>query len=198
MKIVRQLVNSKGKVFKTASLNKTLKKGASFVGKINEALPKSLPVGEYTIKVKILDAKKKVLEQNSFQVNVEKLKKKYVTVSADQNGDDDIRFNLNAKVVDKEFSLPFKLKLKYSYINSTETKQTIKMVRELVDGNGKVLEIKTGKWNMKAGQKDDLSFTQDVKTGLVVGEYQIRVTAYDWKTKDVLAQNSASFMVATK
>jgi outer membrane lipopolysaccharide assembly protein LptE/RlpB len=194
------LINSKNKIIKTASANKTLKVGGIFTSKVNEAIPRNLVAGEYAIKIKIFNAKtNKLLAENSFKIQAEKLKKKYFSLVGEMPVDTDIAFDKTAwGKVKTNVLVPNSLKLKYSYTNNTDKKHTAKMVRELVDSNSKVLETKTGKWVMKVGEKDSTTFTQAISTKLIAGEYAIRIRAYDWTSKELLAENSFGFKVELK
>lgn len=199
VKVMRQLLDSKGKVVKSATVSKTLKAKASFVGNIKENLLKNLKPGEYTIKVIILGAKNKVLEQNGFKIEVEKLKKKYFSLSTSGLEINNLSFGQSAlDKVKSNVSLPTQLKLNYSYINDSDTKQKIRMVRELVGPNGKVLQTKTGNWNMKPGEEDSQNFTQPITPNFSEGDYKISIRAYDFATKELLAENSLGFNIESK
>lgn len=199
VKVVRQLLDNKGKVVKSATVSKTLKSKTSFNNDIKENLPKTLKPGTYTVKVMILGAKNKVLEQNSFKIEVEKLKKKYFSLSANKPEINNLSFDQS--VLDKiksNVALPVQLKVKYNYINDSDVKQKIRMVRDLVGPNGKVLQTKTGNWNMKPGEEDSQNFTQPVTPNLLDGDYQVRIRAYNFTTKELLAENSLTFKVESK
>lgn len=199
VKVMRQLLDSKGKVVKSSVVLKTLKAKASFTNGVKENLVKNLKPGEYTVKVMILGAKNKVLEQNSFKIEVEKLKKKYFSLSANAPGINNISFDQS--ILDKVKSnvvLPAQLKLRYSYVNDSDQKQKIRMVRELVGPNGKVLQVKTGNWNMKPGEEDSQNFTQPITPNLLEGDYNVRIRAYDFTSKELLAENSLGFKIELK
>ncbi len=196
VKFVRQLVDSKGKVVKSSTISKSLKKGATYTNKVSEALPGNLKSGTYTVKVKVLDNKSKVVDQNSFDIAVVK---KYFILGADLPVANEFTFDtkmLNA--VKSNVALPTSLKLKYTYKNSTGKTQSIRMVRELVNDAGKVLVTKNGKWSLKAGQKDSTTFTQALDNKLTAGNYQIRLRAYDATSKALLAENSVGFTVEAR
>ena len=197
VRIARQLLDSKGKVVKSSTTNKTLKKGVSFTGKINEAMPRNLKPGLYTERVRILDLKGKVLADNSFKVEMEKLKKKYFTLNIETSVAD-IAFDTAAlKKVKSNVALPSSLKLKYSYTNNTGVKHDVRMVRELVNSAGKVISTAKGKWVMAVGEKDSANFTQSIGK-LAAGDYTIRIRAYDFKSNELLAENSVGFTVELK
>lgn len=199
VKVVRQLINSAGKVVKSTTASKTLKVGAVLKTNVSETVAKILVPGDYTVKVKVLDNKNKVLDENSFPITVEKLKQKMFIMGEITSNFSDITFDekMLAKVK-SDAVLPVILKLKYSYTNSTEAKQTVKMTRQLLNSDGKVLDVKIGRWVMKVGETDSAAFTQPVAGNLSVGNYVIRVAALDWKTKEVLAENSVGFSVELK
>ena len=51
---------------------------------------------------------------------------------------------------------------------------------------------------MKAGEKYGLASTQAVAKDLDVGNYTVKVTAIDWKTGEMYAQNQFGFAVELK
>ena len=198
VKVTRQLLNSKGKVVKTASANKSLKKGEVFIRKVSEAIASNLPAGEYTVKIKIAYLNNKLLAENSFKVSVEKLKKKYFTLGDASSADSNLSFDTaSLKKVKSGVFLPANFKAKYVYTNTTNLKQIVKMERLLLNGDGKVLESKSGKWTLKAGEKDDLTFTQALSK-LGAGDYKVVIKAKDNKTGVVLVENSLGFVVELK
>jgi peptidoglycan hydrolase-like protein with peptidoglycan-binding domain len=67
--IVRQLVNSTGKVVKTGGGTATLKPHETFQRTIHDIVAKTTPAGEYTVTIKVLTGKK-ILAENSFNVQV--------------------------------------------------------------------------------------------------------------------------------
>lgn len=200
VKIVRQLLNSKGKAVITAQASKLLKVGAAFKGEVNQKLDAKLPAGDYVSKVKILDAKTgKVLSENSFSVKIEPLKKKIFVLGSVSVADGALMFDQTSlSRVKSNTGLPVILKLKYGYTNGA-SQATVKMVRQLLGPDGKVLATKTGKITAKAGEKVDVSFTQPVAGNLSVGSYTIRLRAYDWKNgQEILAENALGFGVELK
>ncbi len=201
VKILRQLVNSKGKAVITAQALKSLKAGATFKGDVNQKLDAKLPAGDYVSKVKILDAKtNKVLDENSFLVQIQPLKKKMFVLGSVSAALGALTFDQASLDHTKSNAvLPVILKLKYAYTNNTAAKQTLKMVRQLLDSNGKVLDTKTGKLTAKVKEKVNVSFTEPVAGNVAVGTYTIRLRVYDWKNgKEVLAENSLGFSVELK
>ena len=201
IKVVRQLINSVGKAVKSNTAIMSLKAGKSFARVVSEVLSKTLTPGEYMVRVAIYNADtSKLIDENSFKFTVEKLKQKYFTLnknSAATSGDLLFDSTMMSKVKDG-VKLPSMLELKYSYTNSTAQKHTVKMMRELLDANGKVVTIKNGKWQMAVGEKDSLTFFQPLSADLSAGSYTVRLRAYDWTTKELLAENSAEFMVEAK
>jgi len=200
IRIVRSIKNSKGNAVKTVKANKTLKAGAAFNGVVNEIIAKSTPAGVYTVNVNIYDAKTgKLIDGNNFNITVEKLKKKYFTLGEVSSADSAISFDsaVLAKVK-SNVVLPANLKVKYNYVNNTSAKQTILMVRQLINASGKVVSTKSGKWTMKVGETDGTTFTQALAGDLAAGEYTIKISAHDYATKQVLAENSLGFNVQLK
>lgn len=194
--ILRTIENSKGKVIKKATGNRILKPGSTVVVNVSDTLAKTLPAGDYTVKVKILNSANKVLEENNFPIVVEKLKSKYFVLGSVASTNSAITFDeaVLAKVVSNKV-LPANFKAKYSYVNNTETNQSIKMVRELLNASGKIVATYKGNWTMKPGEVDSLTFTQAVAGNLSAGEYTVRIRALDRKTGEVYAENSLGFTI---
>lgn len=208
LKVVRQLLNSQGKVVKTSSLNKTFKAKEVFKSNVKENLLKNLKPGEYTVKIMIVGAKNKVLDQNSFKIQVEaksagkkadSSKKKYFVLGAVASEESNILFNAEslAKIASNVI-LPRTVKITYSFTNNSDQNQKVRMVRELVGPNGKVIESKTGNWSMEGGEEGSQSFAQPVVPKFADGAYKIRIRAYEFKTKELLAENSVGFSVESK
>ncbi|MDD2758582.1 MAG: hypothetical protein PHD72_04455 [Patescibacteria group bacterium] len=197
VKIVRQILNSKGKAVKSLTAYKTIAKGATFSADVSETLASSLASGKYTFVVKIYNARTgKIFGSNSFKIT---LKKRYFILSSEKPAAGDITFDAKfyAKIKSNVL-LPTAVKLKYTYTNSDSKKHTVRMIRELLNANGKVMEKKSGKWVMTPGEKDSTSFTQTLKNTLQPGAYMVRIRAYDWTTNEVLAENSFGFNVELK
>lgn len=201
VKIVRQLLNSKGKVVKQSTGSATLKPGSVYVRSISEAVGKNLSAGEYVVKVKTLDAKtNKVLDENSFTIEIEKQKKKMFVLGEVSVSDSALTFDQQklAKVKSNVF-LPVNFSLSYSYTNNTDVKQNIRMAREVMNENGTVVSsAKAGSWTMKPGEKDSLNTKQSLAGNLSAGNYTIRIRAYDKKTGELFAENSLGFSIELK
>ena len=198
VKFIRQLLNNKGKAILSSTVSKKLKIGASYKASIKDLISKTTKPGEYTVKVKAYVGNK-LIDQNGFSVTVEKLKVKYFEIGSVASTDSALIFDpASLAKIKSDVTLSTTLKIKFSYTNTTAVKQTIKMVRNLLDKNGKVLATKTGKWVMKPGEKDDLSFTQAIADNFGVGSYMIKIQALDWTTKAVKAENSLAFSVIEK
>ena len=90
------------------------------------------------------------------------------------------------------------IKLKYSYTNNSGDAHKVKMVRELLKGDGKVLSTKTGKWQMAIEEMDSVSVYQLLNRNLPAGNYKVRIAAYDWTTKELLAENAVMFTIELK
>ncbi|MCX6781939.1 MAG: fibronectin type III domain-containing protein [Candidatus Magasanikbacteria bacterium] len=193
VKIMRELVNSKGKVIKKLTAYRTIKAGSVFKADIKELLSSNLASGLYTMRVKIYNSRtNKLLAQNSFKIMVKN--KNFVFSSLPEANA--IAFNTSTfNKMKKVVLLPATVTLRYSYTNLTETKQTIKMVRELIDPSGKTLAMRTGKWVMVPGEKDSVSLVQSLAKKLSVGDYKLRVRALDYKTGEILAENAVDFKI---
>ena len=197
VKIVRQMVDSKGKITKATTAYRTIKAGATFKGVISETVAKTTKPGTYTVKVKMYNTKtNKLIDENSFKVEVEKLKKKYFTLGEVSSVDSAIVFDTASLAkIKSNVVLPANFSAKYSYTNNTGKKQTTRVVRQLINTAGKVVDTKTGKWIMASGEKDSFVFTQPVAGNLAAGTYTIRIQVLDFTSKAVLAENSLGFTV---
>jgi hypothetical protein len=72
IKITRQLVDANDKVVTQSSGTRTLTKGQNFKFSVSDVLGKKLATGVYTIKIKVFDSKNVILDENSFDVTVNK------------------------------------------------------------------------------------------------------------------------------
>jgi len=197
--ITRQLLNSKGKVIRSYPGTRVLKAGKSLSVDVVQLIAKTTVPGDYTVLVKINNKTNKQTYSNSFALTVEKLKKKYFELGSVNSAGGIVFFDTKSvSKIKAEKLLPNSVGFKYGYDNSAGAKQTIKIVRELVGPNGKALATKTGKWRMVAGEKYAYGATQYLGSTLSNGDYQIRVRAYDWTTKELLAENALTFSVVLK
>ena len=186
LKFVRQMLDSKGKVVFNTSANKTIKAGATFSSDIVQSLAKTIKPGEYTIRIQVIGVKNKVLAENSFKIVTEKLKKKYLSMTSEVV-DTKIIFDIkNLSRYKSGTVLPINLQLKYNYLNNTAATQKIKIVRKLVDGSGKELEVNTGKITVKAGKISTQTFIQKISDKMSEGSYAILIKMYDQKTGALL------------
>lgn len=200
VKVTRQLLNSNGKVVKSSVLSTNLKTNQTLKKTVVETFRKTLPPGDYTEVIKIINSKtKESLEENGFKIAVEKLKKKYFLLTEEIPVATAIAFDENVwKKIKSNIFLPANFKFKYSYTNNTEKKQTVRMVRELIRSDGKVISKSSGKWIMTPGEKDSLTSAQAVAGNLAAGNYIVKISALDWKTGENLAENQFEFSVELK
>ena len=198
MKIVmkRELLNENGKIIRVASASPTLKTQATFNGNVKEKL-NGLKPGEYTFRIRIIDQKtKKVLEENGFKIQVEKLKQKYFNLGEIVNEDSVLSFVTSSLAkVKSNVVLPVNIKLRYGYTNETDQYQLIRMVRSVVDKEGNVMNTTTGIWHMKVGENYIQNVIQNIGINLLAGEYTVLVVAKDWNTGEVFAENGVKFNV---
>jgi len=194
------LVNSANKVVRTSSAYQMLRAGGTFSRKINEAIPSSLSAGIYTMKIKIYNARtNKLLSENSFQIEVEKLKKNYFILTTERPLDTSIAFDETSWAkIKSDVALPAEIKLKYTYTNSTDQKYVARIVREVLDANDKVVYTRTGRWTMSPGEVDSLTFVQSLGKKMVAGEYRLRIRAFDSVAGTLLAENSFGFTIEFK
>lgn len=73
--ILRQLINSKGKIVQTSSSNLTLKAGQTFKKNVVDTIGQKVAPGLYQVRIRVLTAKgNKVLDENNFMLDVAKAK----------------------------------------------------------------------------------------------------------------------------
>ena len=90
-------------------------------------------------------------------------RKRLLSSASVQSADSPIAFDeVRLAKVKSNMVIPVTLKLKYSYTNNTDVKQIIRMVREMIDENGKVKTRVFGKWVMVPGEKDAINLNQPV------------------------------------
>lgn len=198
IKVVRKLLDSKMKTVKIVSANSKLKPKTYFRGKVDETLVKNMKAGVYKEQVQIL-VNNKVVAENSFEIQVEKLKKKYFSLGAVTDTSSDVNFvESSLKQVKSNLSLPSSFSYIYSYPLSAHKKQVIRLSRDLVDPNGKVIESITGRWNIKSGEPGRKFIRQTLSDKMINGDYRIRIRVFDDKTKVLLAENSLEFNIELK
>lgn len=193
IRIVRQILNANNKIVSSVQAYNTVKAGGVFSFNVKQLIGRYWTPGEYVARVRIYDLTGKMLDENSFNFVVEAYKYKYLTkgivgeegvISFDQTVWEKNKF---------ESRLPATLRIRYSYINQTENKQDIKMVRELIGPSGQVLLSRSGRWVMMIGEKDNLTVAQSLVSSLEPGQYTIRIKALDRQTGNIIAENSLSF-----
>lgn len=86
------------------------------------------------------------------------------------------------------------IKFKYSYTNNTNATQKIKVIRQLLDSNGKVLSSSVGTENLKKGKTFVRTPSQNVGSKLTNGVYTILVRITDNKN-NVIDENSFDITV---
>lgn len=91
--------------------------------------------------------------------------------------------------------LPTNYRIKYFYNNNTNKRQAVKIVRELLDDQGKVLETRTGQWTVRTGGRISRVVNQSLSNKLPVGDYTCRIRVYNLITKELLAENSFGLVV---
>lgn len=197
VKLQRDLLY-KNKLVKRSAGSRTIKPGGSFTNKISETIPRSYKPGDYTIVIKVLNQKNKVLDQNSFTIAVEKEKKKYLTVGEVNDSESDLSIDSAVLAKANNKSLPVSFRIKFSYTNNGDVRQVVRMIRELLNEDGKAIQSKSNKWIMAPGEKDTISVTQALANNLPAGNYTLRLAAYDWKTKELFAENSVPLIVGLK
>ncbi|MBI5728859.1 MAG: hypothetical protein HY983_01255 [Candidatus Magasanikbacteria bacterium] len=199
VKIVRQILNSKGKTIRTSVLVvRKLAEGKVFSGQPVETILRGWAPGEYTMRVQVFNNRnlKTKLAENSFTFTVEKLKQKTFVKGDVTDSSSVLAFDpAGIEKIKTGVKLPTSFRLPYTYTNTTDKSQVIRMVRELVDGSGKVRTSSAGRWTMKPGEKDKSNPLQTISSSLSAGEYQVRIRALDFKTKEVLAENGVHFSV---
>ncbi len=72
VKVLRQVVDAYGKVLAKVTGSASIAKGKVFKSNANSTLGSNLADGNYTVQVKVMDAKNNVLAENSFDVMVKK------------------------------------------------------------------------------------------------------------------------------
>lgn len=74
--INRQLVDAKGRIVRSISAQKNLKSGKSYLVNVKETLNKTLPAGDYTVRIKIVGPQNKILGTNGFVIKINSLTKR--------------------------------------------------------------------------------------------------------------------------
>jgi len=192
VKVVRQVIDEKGKVIASVTGSASVAKGKTFTSKAVNFLNSKLVNGTYTIKVQVLDFKTgKLIDQNSFDVTVKKPLPPPPPPSISTN-------NPDSKVVITGLKVDYKpgsaVKYTYSYKNETTKPLKVKIVRQVVDANGKVVSQADGTRTLSKGQKMSFNATSALSKKLAVGTYTVKVKLLDAKNV-VLDENGFDFVV---
>jgi len=190
-KIIRQFLNKNGKVVRAAFAQTTLKKNGVFSFNVKDIIDNNIKSGEYSIKIKILDKKNKLLDENGFVVAIKNPEeKKFVLSSTSTLAYSDIYFS--GSFFDKNkmsAKLPFVFKFQYGFGNQGEQTKKIRLARQLLDEYDNEYSIDKGKWTLASGAVNSLSVKQSLSSRLPTGNYTIRVSAFDAISGDLLAEN---------
>ncbi len=188
IKVARQVLDANGKVVAQVNSSASIAKGKTFKSSASNLLSSKLADGNYTIKVKVMDSKNKLLGENSFDVTV---KKPLPPPSISTN-------NPDSKVVITGLKVDYKpgsaVKYTYSYKNETGKPVKVKIVRQVVDANGKVVGEVDGTRTLSKGQAVKFNATSSLSKKLATGTYTAKVKVLDSKNV-VLAENSFDFNV---
>ena len=198
VRLVRQVLNNKGTVVVSTQAFRNIKAGAEVSVDVQQLIGRYWTPGIFTERIRIYDAKGSLLDENSFSFTVEKFKFKYL-VRGELGSDNAIAFDQAVWEKNRfDVKLPTVLRVRYSYTNQTEVKQDVRMIRDIVDVLGKVVETRRGRWVMNPQEIDRLTFSQNLSGTLAPGNYTMRVRALDFKTGEVIAENSLTFGVELK
>ena len=198
IRLVRQVLNAKGTVIASTRAYRNIKAGEQSSVDVNQFIGRYWTPGEFRERIRIYNSQGQIIEENSFNFVVEKLKYKYLAKGG--LGED------NAIVFDQiiweknktDVRLPAVWRLAYSYTNQTDIKQDIRMLREIVNTKGEVVYVSRGHWRMDPGEMYKMITSQSLLGTLLPGDYLLRVRALDYKTGELLAENSANFAVELK
>lgn len=188
VKVLRQVVDGSDKVVAKVSGAATIAKGKTFKSNTSNLLSSKLPDGTYTIQVVIMDSKNNILDKNSFDVTVKRpLPPPSITTN-----------NPESKVVITGLKVDYKpgnaVKYTYSYKNESGKPVKVNIVRQVVDGNGKVVAQVDGARTLSKDQSFKFNATSSLSKKLTAGAYTVKVKVLDSK-KVVLDENSFDFNV---
>jgi hypothetical protein len=189
VKVVRQVLDTNGKVISKVTGSASIAKGKTFKFNASNTLGSKLADGVYTIKVQVLDFKTgKLLDENSFDITVKKpLPPPSITTN-----------NPESNVVITGLKVDYKpgsaVKYVYSFKNEAGKPVSIKIVRQVVDENGKVVNQVTGTRTLSKNQTFKFNATSSLGSKLPVGTYTALVKILDTKNV-VLDENSFDFLV---
>ncbi|MFA5820255.1 MAG: hypothetical protein WC854_13390, partial [Bacteroidales bacterium] len=189
IKTVRQVVDAKGKAVTKVTGSASIAKGKIFKLNTSNTLNSKLADGVYTIKVQVLDFKTgKLIDENSFSVTVKKpVPPPTITTT-----------NPDSKVVITGLKVDYKagsaVKYTYSYKNNTTKPVSVKIVRQVVGANGKVVNQVDGTRTLSKGASFKFNATSSLGSKLPVGTYTVKVKILDAKNV-VLDENGFDFVV---
>ncbi|MCX6779182.1 MAG: hypothetical protein NTU97_03045 [Candidatus Magasanikbacteria bacterium] len=198
VRLVRQVLNAKGTIIASTQAYRNIKAGDEVSIDVKQLIGRYWTPGEFIERVRVFDSQGKMIEENSFPFVVEKFKYKYL-IKGELGFDNSIVFDPTVWAKNKiEVRTPFQLRIRFSYTNQTEVKQDVRMLREIVDATGMIISTLRGRWSMNPAETYGITVNQNIPTTLLPGEYAVRIRALDYKTGDLLAENSAGFTIELK
>lgn len=198
VKVVRQLLNSKGRVVKTVSAVKQVPVGKKFNVNVREPLGKNFPAGHYTVDIKIIDTSTgKTIGKNIFNV----VKKEKMLILREVAGKDpSIYFDKHSLTTIENGVVGFdSAKIKYGFFNKNKVPMILKIERSLIDAQkNKIIDKHWGKWVVGGNQGKTVEVDQRFGEALGSGFYLMRVRAYDWVSGTLVSEGSLKFEVVEK
>jgi hypothetical protein len=196
--ITEKLWNAKGKLVAQNSASRFLKNGQVFTVPFQQSLSYRLEPGVYKVAVTAKNSAGTILEENSFQINVEKLKYKVITFGEPTNGTNLAFVDASLAKVKANTLLPKSFSLNLAYTNSAAKNQTIKLTRELISPSGKSTTQAVVTRTVKGNSTSQLFIYPAFSTTLENGNYTVKITVSDAKTKEVLTTASLPVVVELK
>lgn len=189
IKVLRQVVDANGKVVAKVTGSATIAKGKTFKSNATSALSSKLADNVYTVQVKVMDSKNIVLDENSFEVTVQK---PLPPPSISTNNPDSKVAITGLKVDYKPGSV---VKYVYSYKNESGKPLKVKIIRQVLDASGKAVVQVDGTRTLSKGQNFKFNATSSLSKKLADGVYTAKVQVLDSKNV-VLGENSFDFTVS--
>ncbi len=199
VRLLREMVDAKGKVVKTSKGTATLKAGAALDKSVSEILSKSLKVGAYAVRVTVMDSKGKVLSKQTMSVQVGKVTKPAPAAPAPvapapapaaPSGPVTAGVSFSGIVDGAALAPGQALQFTYSYGNTTNKAQSVAITRELVDADGKTVQHSSGSGTVKAGAAWNANVKDKLPKTLKPGSYSLIVTVKDKKSGETLNENT--------
>jgi len=197
LKVVRRLLDSKGRVVKTVSAIKYVLVGKTFQVKVQE----NLPFGKYVEDIKIMAVSTgKIISQIKIQIAKDAPREKVLVLREIVSEDSPIFFDIQSlSELKRGVALRDYVKIKYGVFNKGKKPLKLKIDRQLIDEQkNKSVDSHWGQWVIGGNQKKSVTINQSFGKQPDIGLYLVRIRVYDLISGKLLFENGLRLEVREK